>query len=184
MRHAGTRRFETQRLICRPFEKGDAEQMHRNWAANPKIQLEYGEPVYARLEDAQGLLAQYLDRYGQPDVYRWAIVEKSSGENIGQIAFCRVYSESKAAEIEYCIGEAYWGRGYAGEALAGLIDNAFHNTDFEKLEAFHRKDNTKSGRVLEKSGMHVTDTVQRFAEEKICPAHEVCYCITKEEYAK
>lgn len=182
MQHVGTQTFETARLICRPFRQGDAGQMHQNWAADPQIQLEYGEPVYTRLEDVQGLLSKYLESYSQPDVYRWAIVEKDSGENIGQIAFCRVYTECKTAEIEYCIGRSYWGRGYAGEALAGVMAYAFRRAAFEKLEAFHRMENTKSGRVLEKSGMHVTDTVQRFAEEGVHPAHEVCYCITREEY--
>ena len=73
------------------------------------------------------------------DFYRWAIIEKKSMENIGQIAFCRVYSECNTAEIEYCIGENFWGNGYANEALAAVIDFTFKNTGFHKLEAYHRE---------------------------------------------
>lgn len=43
---------------------------------------------------------------------------------------------------------------------------AFEGTDFQKLEAYHRAENTKSGRVLEKSPMHATDTVERLFEGK------------------
>ena len=116
MTHVGTIPFETARLYCRPFQPGDAPDMLKNWAANPNIQPEYGEPVYADAAQVSALLANYLAAYANPDVYRWAIVEKQSGENIGQIAFCKVWSDCAAAEIEYCIGEPFWGRGYAGDS--------------------------------------------------------------------
>ena len=130
----------------------------------------------------QELLEKHIENYKNSDFYRWAIIEKKSGENIGQIAFCKVYSDCATAEIEYCIGESFWGNGYAGEALAGVIDFTFKNTDFIKLEAYHRIENDKSGKVLAKSAMHVTNTVERFKRENVSPHGEVCYCITKDDY--
>ena len=182
MQHCGTKTIETARLICRQFVYEDYEDMFRNWAANPHIQSEYGEPVYTTVKQVKELLERYIKGYQNSDFYRWAIVEKSSKENIGQIAFCRVYSECQTAEIEYCIGESFWGNGYAGEALSGVIDFTFRNTGFMKLEAYHRSENVKSGYVLEKSLMHITDTVQRFVRAKIMPDGEVCYCIEKNTY--
>lgn len=179
MHHTGTIAFETKRLLCRPFREEDCEDMLKNWIANPNVQTEYGEPVYTMLQEVKTLLQDYIRNYQRPDFYRWAIIEKDSGENIGQIAFCRVYSECRTAEIEYCIGELFWDKGYATEALAGLIDHTFRSTEFQKLEAYHRAENTKSGRVLQKSAMHVTDTVERFFREGATPHGEVCYCIEK-----
>lgn len=182
MHHTGTIAFETERLLCRPFKQEDCADMLKNWIANPNVQSEYGEPVYTTIQEVETLLNEYIRNYQKPDFYRWVIVEKDSGENIGQIAFCRVYSDCRTAEIEYCIGESFWGKGYATEALAGLIDHIFCSTDFQKLEAYHRAENTKSGRVLQKSAMHVTDTVQRFVREGVSPHGEVCYCIDRDEY--
>ncbi|MBQ8824426.1 MAG: GNAT family N-acetyltransferase [Ruminococcus sp.] len=182
MQHNGTKLFETKRLICRQFELKDYEDMFKNWAANPHIQLEYGEPVYETISQVKELLKKYIASYQNPDFYRWAIIEKSTQKNIGQIAFCKVYPDCQTAEIEYCIGEEFWGKGYAGEALSGLIDFTFRNTDFLKLEAYHRCENKKSGRVLEKSPMYITNTVERFIREKIHSDGEVCYCITKDKY--
>ena len=179
MQHTGTVPFETQRLICRRFMAGDDEDMLRNWAADPEIQLEYGEPVYEDAEQVRGLLEKYIGSYSSPDHYRWAVIEKKSGANIGQIAFCRVYPDIRTAEIEYCIGRSFWGNGYAGEALSGLIGHIFRSTDFRRLEAYHRSENVKSGRVLEKSDMHITETVERFKRENTVPEGEVCYCIER-----
>lgn len=174
--------FETERLICRPFRISDAEDMLRNWASDPDIQSEYGEPVYTGLPQVMELLTEYMS--GPKSLYRWALIEKSSGENIGQIAFCKVWEDCLTAEIEYCISKKCWGRGYAGEALAALISYTFSNTGFERLEAYHRAENIKSGRVLEKSAMYKTSTVQRFVREGIEPEGEVCYCIEKNKSAK
>lgn len=179
MKHTGTQPFETYRLILRPFVSLDAEDMLRNWAADPNIQNEYGEPVYSNIEQVRGLLKKYMDGYASPDQYRWAIIDKASGENIGQIAFCKVWEDCETAEIEYCIGSAFQGHGLAGEALSAVIRYAFSFTEFRKLEAYHRAENVKSGRVLEKSEMHKTDIVERFIREGIEPAGEVCYCIIK-----
>lgn len=182
MKHSGTQTFETSRLICRKFSVNDYEDMYTNWASDPKIQLEYGEPVYSTISEVMTLLNTYIEGYSNPDYYRWAIIEKESGKNIGQIAFCKVYSDCCAAEIEYCIGQNFWGHGYAGEALNALIDYTFRNTGFKKLEAYHRVENTKSGRVLEKSSMHTTNNVERFVRENTQPVGEICYCIEAEDY--
>lgn len=179
MLHSGTQPFETQRLLCRPFIQEDCADMLENWIANPNVQSEYGEPVYTTVEQVKKLLNEYIEKYRNPDFYRWAIIEKSSGRNIGQIAFCRVYSDCRTAEIEYCIGEPFWGKGFATEALTGLIDFTFCSTEFQKLEAYHRAENMRSGRVLQKSVMQTTDTVQRFVREGVSPHGEVCYCIQR-----
>lgn len=182
MKHSGTQTFETSRLICRRFSMLDCEDMYKNWASDPKIQLEYGEPVYSTIPEVKKLLNTYIEGYLKSDYYRWAIIEKESNTNIGQIAFCKVYSDCSTAEIEYCIGQMFWGKGYAGEALRGLIDYTFNNTDFVKLEAYHRIENIKSGRVLEKSPMHIIDNVERFIRENEQPVGEVCYCIVSDDY--
>lgn len=182
MKHTGTLAFETERLICRRFCEGDTDDAFSNWASDPDVQLEYGEPVYADISQVSKLIKGYISAYDDPSYYRWAMTEKLSGRNIGQIALCKVWSEQKTAEIEYCIGREFWGRGYAGEALEGMIGFLFSHTGFERLEAYHRAENRKSGRVLEKSRMHVTDNIMRFKSKDSIPVGEVCYCIEKNEY--
>lgn len=93
MHHIDTKTFQTDRLLCRQFKAEDCEDMLKNWIANPNIQFEYGEPVFTTVSEVKDLLAKYIEGYKNPDFYRWAIIEKKSGENIGQIAFCKVYSD-------------------------------------------------------------------------------------------
>ena len=174
--------FETERLLCRPFQYSDAQDMLKNWVSDPDIQNEYGEPVYSELDDVIHLLNSYINQESDKSHFHWAIIEKQSGLNIGQIAFCKLWNDLSTAEIEYCIGKEFWGKGYATEALAALIKSTFIHTSIIRLEAYHRIENTKSGRVLEKSVMHKTDNIQRFVQEGISPDGEICYCIEKAEF--
>lgn len=182
MKHSGTQKIETLRLLLRPFVINDCGDAFKNWASNPKIQTEYGEPIYTNMQEVAKLLKNWVDSYNNENFYRWAIIEKATNQNIGQIAFCKVFSDCYTAEIEYCIGESFWGNGYAGEALSAVIDFSFNNTDFLKLEAFHRIENEKSGRVLEKSNMRLTDNVERFKRENNLPHGEMCYAITRKDH--
>lgn len=39
MRHVGTKAFETERLVCRPFREEDCGDMFRNRASDPNIKF-------------------------------------------------------------------------------------------------------------------------------------------------
>lgn len=177
MNHCGTQVIETRRLVLRPFILADAADLLALWIADPAVQSEYGEPTYETVDAVEGLLNKWIAGYASPAFYRWAMIERESGRCIGQIAFCRVYEDCRAAEIEYCVASSRWGQGYAGEALEAVIGHIFANTDFAWLEAYHRAENQKSGRVLRKSSMTVTDNVERFRRAGEEPVGEVCYRI-------
>lgn len=54
--------------------------------------------------------------------------------------------------IGYWLGTPHWGKGYATEAVQGLIDSLFSLIDLPAIEADTRVINPASRRVLEKSG--------------------------------
>ncbi|MGL5352329.1 MAG: GNAT family N-acetyltransferase, partial [Clostridium sp.] len=141
-------------------------------------------PVYSSKEQVQELLDKWILNYSDASFYRWSIALKESTVNIGLVAFCRVYEEVATAEIEYCIGEYYWGKRYALEALNAVIEYMLTNSDFKKLEAYHRKVNIKSGRVLQKTIMKRVPIVRRFELSGENSKGEICYAITKEDCSK
>ncbi|WP_019679220.1 GNAT family N-acetyltransferase, partial [Ruminococcus flavefaciens] len=123
--HIGTQTIETERLILRRFEYSDCEAVFRNWASDEKVQIMYSEPVYRTEEEVNGLLDKYIGNYEREDYYRWAVIDRESGECIGQIAYFLVDSKNHFAEIEYCIGAEFQCRGYATEATKAVIAFGF-----------------------------------------------------------
>ncbi|MBO4903345.1 MAG: GNAT family N-acetyltransferase [Lachnospiraceae bacterium] len=148
----GTRQIETERLILRPFCPEDAGSAFKNWAGIEAVQNMYGEPAYKTIGEVKELLGKYITGYVTGYTYRWAVTEKGSGECIGQIAYFLVDQNNRWGEIEYCIGTAYQGKGYATEATKAVIDYGFHTIGFHKVQICVRPSNIRSKRVIEKCG--------------------------------
>lgn len=74
-------------------------------------------------------------------------------EAVGGIGFT-VQSDvgHRSAEIGYWLGEEFWGRGIATEALVAVTEHAFANYDLCRLYAHVFEWNAASARVLEKAG--------------------------------
>ena len=157
-----TTEVNSERLLLRRFESGDAGPVFRNWASDPDVQLNYGEPVYETLEKATDLINGYISKYVNPYFYRWAIIEKDSGECIGQIAYFLVDPGNEFAEIEYCIGSAYQGKGYATEACKEIIRYGFEKIGLHKVQICCRTENPKSRNVIEKCGLVYEGTLRDY----------------------
>ena len=158
----GTQEIETERLLLRQFNLDDVDSAFRNWAGVEEIQDSYGEPVYETPEKTEKLLRKYIIGYLSGYKYRWAVIEKESGECIGQIAFYHVETQNCWGEIEYCIGKAYQGREYATEATKAVIDYGFKRIGFHKVQISCRPGNIQSKRVIEKCGFEYEGTLRDF----------------------
>lgn len=160
--HNGTDTITTDRLILRRFEYSDDDSMLRNWIADEKIQSMYSEPVYSTKEEVKELLDKYIGSYERPDYYRWAVIEKASGECIGQIAYFLVDSKNQFAEIEYCIGAEFQCRGYATEATKAVIAFGFDRINLHKVQICTKTINKPSRRVIEKCGFTYEGTLRDY----------------------
>lgn len=160
--HIGTKTIETKRLVLRRFEYTDNEAMLKNWVADEKIQSLYSEPVYSTKAEVKGLLDKYIGSYEREDYYRWAVIEKASGECIGQIAYFLVDSKNHFAEIEYCIGAEFQCKGYATEATKAVIAFGFKEMNLHKVQICTKTINAPSKRVIEKCGFTYEGTLRDY----------------------
>ncbi len=158
----GTQEIETDRLLLRPFLLSDAQSVLNNWAGDEAVQKMYGEPVYKTTEEVRDLLEKFVNAYRSDIYFRWAVVEKQSGECIGQIAYFLVDESGSWGEIEYCIGRAYQGKGYATEATKAVIRYGFEKIGFNKVQICVRPSNIKSEKVIEKCGFEYEGTLRDY----------------------
>lgn len=160
--HTGTQTIETERLILRRFEYSDCGSVFANWASDEEVQKMYSEPVYSTPEAVKGLLDKYISAYEKEDCYRWAVIERKSGQCIGQIAYFLVDSKNHFAEIEYCIGQQFQCRGFATEAAKAVIDFGFRNMNLHKVQICTKTINAPSKRVIEKCGLTYEGTLRDY----------------------
>jgi RimJ/RimL family protein N-acetyltransferase len=100
------------------------------------------------IEDAEHFIAAVNKREGEA-----CFAVTLDGAPIG---ICSVDLREDGPELGYWLGVAYWGRGFATEAVRALIDYAFADLEHETLISGARVNNPASRRVLEKCGFQWT----------------------------
>lgn len=153
LKHLGTVTLETDRLILRRFTAEDAEEMFRNWASNPHVTRCLTWTPHADVAETRRVLARWAQEYGHKDFYEWAVVPKDLGVPIGSIGLAYCPEDPHSCEAGYCLGEPWWGRGYASEALRAVLDFALNVVGYRSVTAKHAMENPASGRVMQKAGM-------------------------------
>ncbi|MBR6366115.1 MAG: GNAT family N-acetyltransferase [Lachnospiraceae bacterium] len=142
--------IETERLILRPIVPEDYEAAFK-WCGDPKVNKFMIYPLYTKAEDVRTYFASRdLD---DPNNYDLGIVLKETGELIGQGGL--VYSPEKDVwVIGYNLRADQWGNGYVPEAMEGIIAEIQKTRKINAIVGEFALENAKSGRVMEKLGMH------------------------------
>jgi [ribosomal protein S5]-alanine N-acetyltransferase len=133
----------------RSWEWRDRDALVRH-ANNRKIWINLRDhfPYPYTDEDARDWLASIVRR--EPE-NNFAI--DVAGEAVGGIGFTvQPDVGRRSAEIGYWLGEKFWGRGIATDALIAMTDHAFANYDICRIYAYVFGWNGASARVLEKAG--------------------------------
>ncbi len=85
--------------------------------------------------------------------YDLAVVARTSDALIGRCGLGISRPEHREASVWYELHPAQWGRGYAGEAVAALLDFAFTTLGLHRVWADCDPRNTASCRVVERLGL-------------------------------
>ena len=161
MKHLGTKRLETDRLILRRFVIEDADAMYNNWASDPEVTKFLMWPYHNTVEISHTVLTDWISQYSKEDYYQWAIILKENSEEpIGSIAVVKQDDMIEMVHIGYCIGKRWWKMGITSEALAALIKFFFEEVGINRIESRHDPRNANSGKVMMKCGLKYEGTQQ------------------------
>ena len=175
MKHCGTQRLETDRLILRRYVSEDAIAMYKNWASDSEVTKYLMWQTHSNQEVSQNITNDWVNQYTNDNYYHWAIVLKDNGdEPIGDISVVQMNEETSMVHIGYCIGKTWWNRGITSEALKAVMDFLFDVVDVNRIESRHDPRNTNSGKVMQKCGMKYEGTLRSsdWNNQGICDA---CY---------
>ena len=143
----------TNRLILRKVKKEDAEPMFYNWASDPEVTKYLTWPPHQSVEVTKSIIEAWIKEDENPQINRFMITTKESGEPIGSIDV--VGYVDGAPEVGYCLARNYWNKGYMTEAFKALIDYLF-NLGFTKIVIEADTQNIGSNKVIEKCGFAFT----------------------------
>jgi len=104
------------------------------------------------------------------------------GEVVGGIGFTPQDDVARrSAEIGYWLGEQFWGRGIATEALVAVTEYAFATFDLCRLYAHVFDWNGASARVLEKAGYVFEGRLKKSVTKDGQTIDQLMYAMTREK---
>lgn len=162
MKHLGTTRIETERLVLRRFTEQDIPAVFKNWTSDDRVTEFLRWPTHNSIDVTRKVLFKRIKSYEQDDFYQWAIVLKEYGnEPIGTISVVDKNEELNIVHIGYCIGSQWWNKGITSEAFMGIIPYLFDEVKVNRIESQHDPKNPNSGKVMLKCGLKYEGTLRQ-----------------------
>lgn len=143
----------TERLVLRPYEPGDLDQLHGVLYSDIDAMRLLGGP-----RDTAGTrfaLERSMTQHEITGFSFWPVIERESGLLVGEAGLFPLSPEGPDVALGYAFGSPWWGRGYATEASRGVIAEAFGPLGMDRLVAITREANLGSRHVLEKLGFRM-----------------------------
>ena len=141
--------LETARLVLRAPRLGDAKGIAA--LANDRQIAENTAriPHPYKLADAKDWIGGANKNPGEEHY----VITLADGTLIGA---CGIEQHDEAPSIGYWLGQPFWHKGFATEAVHALVDHAFGDLEHEELHSSARVTNPASRHVLEKCGFQWT----------------------------
>jgi ribosomal-protein-alanine N-acetyltransferase len=178
-------RIETQRLLLRRFTMHDVPTSHQ-FLSDPEV-TKYLPLDPMPLEKVSEMFQQRIQSYEieslkELDRGSVAVCLKEGGELVGWCGLGRMEIAPSEIEVYYGLGRPYWGKGFATEAAAAMVDYGFREWNLDRIVAIVLPDNTASIKVLEKIGMRYEKQVTGLPEEHRFFEGVVFFALGREEY--
>lgn len=163
-------RGETERLLLRPYEETD----YREWINQQQI----SKPAMNRYDAGWQDMSDYTEGHfkarveklqllaADDKVYAYGVFRKEDGACLGNVDVATLMrDEFQWAMIGYALHNQHWGQGYGREAVNKLLDIAFTELHFHRVEAHINLDNPTSIALAESVGMSYECTRKEFTYE-------------------
>ncbi|MEV6241606.1 GNAT family N-acetyltransferase [Lentzea sp. NPDC051838] len=145
---------KTDRLVLRPFEEQDLDDLHA-YMSNPDVcRYLYSEP--SSLEETQKRLERSFTLDELTEEGEWlvlAVYLPEADRVIGDVVLKWVSEKHRQGEVGYVFNPEFHGKGYAREAAEAMLKIGFDELGLHRIAAECDPRNEPSWRLMERLGL-------------------------------
>ena len=156
----GPRCIETPRLVLRKPEPADAAAILSRYASDPEVTRYLSWPRHESIDDTREFLELSEQAWNRSPAGPSLIESRAEPNLLGCTGLD--FKSEDAATTGYVLSRDSWGKGFATEALAAIVDVA-RDLGVRRLSAECHPDNAASVRVLKKCGFLRDESSEREA---------------------
>jgi RimJ/RimL family protein N-acetyltransferase len=163
--------IETDNLILRDYTSEDIDALYP--IMSDADTMSFWPAPFSR-DDVQRWIDRAIASYHEYGYGRYPIILKENEKVIGDCGIFRTLVAGEPVnDLGYILHKDYWGKGYATEAAAAVMRDAFDRLKLESLHANMPYNHSASRRVAERLGMH---KVREFTNERNRNIWTLLYC--------
>jgi RimJ/RimL family protein N-acetyltransferase len=179
-------RIETNRLLLRNYKMKDLKD-YIHLMSQEKVINRAG----FRFKNNEELLKDL--KYECENELKFAIVSKETEKVIGEVGLVGISRQDRemfgvkpgelVREVQFCLSEEYWGKGYMSEAVMAIVKMAFEELDLDTILGACFSKNVASKKVQIKCGLIPYKTNALYVWKETGETCKVILSkITKEQY--
>jgi len=142
--------LETERLIIQQLRYEDAEEVFYAYASKLEATRFVSWPVHQSIADTNKFLKEAVSDWNAGVAYNYSLRTKGDTKLIGSVG---VVNNNGNMQLGYVTSPSVWNKGYATEAVTGLLKLLIIWNGVYRIWTFVDVENVASQRVLQKVGM-------------------------------
>lgn len=141
--------LETDRLIMRPFSRGDMDE-YLAFVHTAEVQRYLGGGILGY--DSEKHITNWLNNINgrllkSKTVFTWCVEYKVEKRVVGRVDLGG-FNKKSMAELAYHFSKDYWNRGFAKEAIAEVVRFGLEKLKLHRIQALVMPDNIYSVKAL------------------------------------
>jgi len=152
--------IDTERLVLRKPTAGEAEAIFTEHAGDGEVTRYVGWPTHRSIADTRAFLAWSDSEWARWPAGPYLVLSRSDHQLLGGTGLA--LETDYRAMTGYVLAKKAWGKGYATEALAAMVELA-RMLGVRRLYALCHPELRPSWRVLEKCGFQREASLRRYA---------------------
>jgi len=157
----------TERLILRQLLIDDEQEIF-DLRSDSDINKYLDRPLSKTLDDARSFINKVNENVAKNVSLYWAIALGHTNTPVGTICLFGFSDEDSKCEIGYELLTKFQGQGIMKEAAEKVIQYAFNTIQVQTIEACLHRDNSRSGKLLEKLSFRNSNGPEGTNPELIC----------------
>jgi len=173
--------IETTRTLIRTIKPSDNKGIfeYRKDAETNKFQSWIPENI----KEVDDFIINLTKQINEPDTwYQLAVVDKSSNQIIGDIGIHFLGAPNLQCELGITLSKKIHGKGYATEALKGVVSYLFNDLNKHRIKASIDPGNKKSIQLFERLGFRKEAHFKKSLFINGAWVDDVIYAMLKEEW--
>jgi RimJ/RimL family protein N-acetyltransferase len=173
----------TERLVLRPFTRGDVEAVFAYRRRDDVARYLFDGPLSR--DECELAVQQRIGQIGlvaEGDKIILAVEARQTGVLVGEVSLIRRSVEARQGEVGWIIDPNFQRKGYGLEAAATMLALGFETCDMHRIWARCSARNVPSWRLMERLGMRREAHFREHALSKGAWDEEFVYAILRWEW--